>query len=299
MPSLLARGFSALLRSTGSISKRFSGGPGMHRIIEAARAAPTPEPTAKMQRTIDVSVSEFAGRAVWHLSPRGQAPRGHLLYYHGGGYIFTAMPPHWSSLAALVRDHGIAVTAPLYPLAPESGAETTTGWALDHYRQFLADVSGPFVLGGDSAGGGLAAATAMGAREAGLRSPAGLLLICPWLDVTASHPDQPAIEPRDAILRIRGIRDAGTLYRRDLAADDWRVSPIHGDWAGLPPILMFGGGDDILVTDARALRTKRPDADYDERAGMIHDWPLFFFSESRDARRHMGNWIVERCSAPG
>jgi acetyl esterase/lipase len=214
------------------------------------------------------------------------------LFLHGGGYIFTAAPPHWNSLADLASRFGIAVTAPLYPLAPESGVVETTDWALDYYRHYAEQTASGFVLGGDSAGGGLAAATAMAARDAGLRLPAGLLLICPWLDVAGDHPQQPEIERRDCILRLSGIRDAGRLYRRDVAADDWRVSPIHGDWSGLPPIQMFGGGDDILVTDARTLKARVPAIDYDERAGLMHDWPLFFFSESKAARAKMAQWIV-------
>lgn len=268
----------------------------MRGAIAAARRAATPQPTDKMRAALSVSVEEFDGRAVWHLAPRDGPVRGRLLYFHGGGYIFTAMPPHWTSLADLASRAGIAVTAPLYPLAPESGAEETTGWALNFYRHFAVGTPGAFVMGGDSAGGGLCAATFMAARDADLRLPTGLLLICPWLDVTADHPDQRGIEPRDSILTIGGIRDAGDLYRRQLAANDWRVSPIHGDWSGAPPIQMYGGDDDILVTDARALKAALPAIDYTEGAGLMHDWPLFFFAEAKAARSRMGQWIAERCT---
>ena len=60
-------------------------------------------------------------------------------------------------------------------------------------------------------------------------------------------PDQPGIEPNDAILTIRGIREAGLMYAGAAGVRDRRVSPIFGDWAGLPPILAFGGGSDILI----------------------------------------------------
>lgn len=292
MPSLAARLTGALLRATGVVAKRYNGGPGMMEVIAAARALPTPVPTAKMRARLDVREEQFEGRSVWHMAPKDGEPRGHLLYFHGGGYIFSAVPPHWTSLVDLAEKHGIAVTAPLYPLAPESGAEETVCWALDYYRHYITDHDGPFVMGGDSAGGGLAAATAMAARDAGLRLPSGLLLICPWLDASATHPDQVAIEPRDCILRLRGVRDAGKLYARDLPIDDPRISPIHGNWAGLPPILMFGGGDDILVTDARALKATVPGAHYDEQAGLMHVWPLFFFREAKAARDAIGRWIA-------
>ena len=127
----------------------------------------------------------------------------------------------------------------------------------------------------------------MAARDAGLPLPHRLILICPWLNADPSHPDQPGIEPRDAILTIRGIREAGALYAGPTGVADPRVSPIHGDWSGLPPILSFGGGHDILVVDARALKAKLPSVDYREMAGMIHDWPIFTFPESRAAQDQM------------
>ena len=266
----------------------------MADVIAAVRAAPLALPTRRMRRTLDISETQVAGRSVWTIAPKSRAPAAHLLFFHGGGYVFSAVGPHWNFWARLALRHGIAVTAPMYPLAPEHGAIETTEWALGAYRNFLDRHDGPFVAGGDSAGAGLAAATVMAARDAGLRLPAGMLLICPWLDISGSHPDQPAIERRDSILGLQGIRDAGSLYARGLPPDDPRVSPIHGNWADLPPIKMFGGGDDILVTDARALQAMQPSVDYQETAGLMHDWPLFFFPESRAAQADIGRFVVSR-----
>lgn len=292
MPSLSARLFGGFLRLTGQVSKNFAGGPGMGKIIEAARLVPVATPTDKQRRNLDVREETFAGRAVWHLTPKDGAPKGHLLFWHGGGYVFAISPFHWSMLTNLASEHGLSVTVPLYPLAPEHGATDTTAFALDYYRHYLDTVPGPFVMGGDSAGAGLAVATAMAARDTGLRMPSGLSLVCPWLDAEAGHPDQPDVEKRDCILRIRGIRDAGKLYARDLPVTDPRVSPIHGNWDGLPPIQVFAGGDDILVTDSRALKAKLPGIAYDERAGLMHDWPIFFFPEAKEAQASIGRFVA-------
>lgn len=294
MASFKARIFGAFLRVTRTVSKNFQGGPAMLKIIEGSRQLPIPTPTEKQRARIEVREESFSGRAVWQLSPKGgAAPKGHLLYWHGGGYVFTISPFHWNMLVNLVEKHGIAVTVPLYPLAPEAGVLDTTGFALDFYRHYCDQVPGPFVMGGDSAGGGLTAATVMAAREAGLRLPSGLMLICPWLNAEGNDPSQIAIEKRDCILRLSGIRDAGKLYARDLPVTDPKVSPIHGDWQGLPPMQMFGGGDDILVADARALKAKRPDIAYDERAGLMHVWPIFNFAEAYEAQAAMGRFIAD------
>jgi epsilon-lactone hydrolase len=112
-----------------------------------------------------------------------------------------------------------------------------------------------------------------------------LLLICPWLDANPANPEQRHIEPRDAILTLAGIAEAGQLYAANLPLNDPRVSPIHGNLNGLPPILAFGGSDDVLVTDARALKVKVPLVEYHEGAGLIHDWPIFTFPKAGQRKR--------------
>jgi epsilon-lactone hydrolase len=297
MPSLTARFIGFVLRTSGVFKKRYATVAGLEAGISASRAEKPQLPTDKMRATLSVSERQVAGRSVWEIAPKTGKPSAHILYFHGGGYVYPAVNVHWGFFAHLAEKHGLAITAPLYPLAPEADAEEATAFALATYRDFLDRHDGPFVLGGDSAGGGLAAATVMAARDAGLRLPSGLALVCPWLDGTASHPDQPAIEPRDSILGIPGIREAAKRYARDLPITDPKISPINGNWDGLPPILSFGGGDDILVTDARALKVKLPATDYDERAGLMHDWPLFFLPESRVAQAKIAAFATRVAAA--
>lgn len=288
MPSLIAGLTGFVLRTTGIYRKLFTGGPQFQVNIAKSRAQPLPEPNAKARRKLHVEQSEFGGRPVWTLAPKDREPSAHILYWHGGGYVYPAADVHWAFLAHMAQVHGWAVTAPLYPLAPESDAEAITNWAMEFYRQYVDDKGGaPFIMAGDSAGGGLTAALAQLARDAGDANAAALILICPWLTLEPAHPDQAQIERRDGILTISGISDAGRIYAADLAITDPRCSPLFGQWDGLPPILAFGGGDDILVTDARALKAKHPAILYRELSGMLHVWPIFSFRESRAAQAEM------------
>jgi monoterpene epsilon-lactone hydrolase len=292
MPSFIARFVSFVLRVSGVLRRKYSGGPGWETRLAKARSAPVPEPGARARQRLEVRRELFQGRAVWFIGPKAQASRVRTLYLHGGGYVYTATPAHWNFLSGLAARHGLSIIAPLYPLTPEAGCEEVTGFALDLYRDLLARHAGAdIVLAGDSAGAGLAVVVAALARQRGLAAPAGLSLVCPWLDARAAHPDQPAIEPRDAILTLQGVRDIAPVYARGLDIDDPRVSPINTDFSGFPPIQMFGGGDDILVTDARALKAKRPEVEYLELPGMIHDWPIFGFPESRLAQDRMAEFI--------
>ena len=291
MPSFAANLAGFVLRTTGYYRRMFSGGPQFRKNIAKVRAQPLPEPDAKARVSISVKKTEFGGRPVWHLAPTDRPPSAHILFWHGGGYVYPATPVHWKFLAYMAQAHGWAITAPLYPLAPESDAETTTAWALDFYRSFSAERGNErFVMSGDSAGGGLAAVLAQSARDEALSLPAALILICPWLTLQPAHPDQATIEPRDGILTISGIAEGGQLYAGKLPLTDPRCSPIFGDWSGLPPILAFGGGDDILVTDGRALKAQLPSVQYVELQGMLHDWPIFNFRESRTAQAQMAEF---------
>ncbi len=287
MPAFSTRVISFVLRKTGLFRKMFAGGPSMSEFIAKAAAVPS-APSAKLQKSHAISHTVFEGCTVWEFAPKTKAPTATVLYWHGGGYVYPAADAHWAFLAHMAEQHGWRIVAPLYPLAPAHDVGATTGFALSFYKDFLARQGGaPFLMAGDSAGAGLTAATVIAARDGGLALPAKLLLICPWLNADPSHPDQPEIEKRDAILTIPGIRDAGSLYAGAADVSDPRVSPIHADWSGLPPILAFGGGSDILVVDARALKAKLPSVDYQEMADMIHDWPIFTFPESRQAQARM------------
>ncbi len=124
-------------------------------------------------------------------------------------------------------------------------------------------------------------------RDAGLPLPHRVVLISPWLDVSVSEPDQAAIEPSDVILMRPGLALAGRWYAGDLDVKDPRVSPLFGDLAGIPPILMFFcGSHDILVVDARRLAERAgrgraakeqtraaPNVTYHEEPGLMQSMP--------------------------
>lgn len=292
MPSLRARVVGVLLRTTGYYRRQFTGGEKFAANITKARAAAAPEPSANARAAVTVNSEQFQGHRVWTFAPTNRQPTAHMLYWHGGGYIYTAAPGHLAFLAQMAKTHGWHITAPLYPLSPENTAPAITGWALDFYREYLTRRgSTAFFAGGDSAGGGLTASIAMLARDAGLALPAGLILICPWLNIDPALPEQRIIEPRDGILTVSGIESAGLAYAGDLPLTDPMVSPIYGNWDGLPPLLCFGGGDDILVTDSRALKAALPSVDYVELPSMMHVWPILPLPEARAAQAQMAAFV--------
>lgn len=182
------------------------------------------------------------GRAL-RLRTYGESP-DLLVWFHGGGYVtgsIDAVDPLCRSLA--VRS-GRTVVSVGYRLAPEHPFPSAYDDAL---AALAAIASRPGVrsvaLGGDSAGGGLAAAVAQTTTV----PLDALLLLCPFLDLTFSCPsvrDQPV----DSLLPLSALRQFADLYGGDVR--DPRVSPLLGPLDALPPVAVVTGGLDPLRDEA-------------------------------------------------
>lgn len=211
-----------------------------------------------------------------------------VLFLHGGGYVFDLASRHWDLLTDLARRSGWRFVVPRYPLAPEGSAAAIVPNAVALARRLQR--GGPLVLSGDSAGGGMALATALGLRDVGLPG-VPLLLIAPWLDVTMTDPSVAANAKADPWLAPPGLAAAGALYRGDLPAEHPIVSPIFGDLAGIGPITLFSGTRDVLNGDSRRLvsaaRAAGVSVWFDEAPGMLHNYPLLPIRAAAAARRAM------------
>jgi len=109
------------------------------------------------------------------------------------------------------------------------------------------------VIGGDSAGGGLTMATLLTLREAGDPLPAGVLLMSPWLDLAGEGESMRTRAAADPLFRPGDMPDVTAFYCDPEDLRDPRVSPVHADLGGLPPIFIQVGDDEILLSDATRL----------------------------------------------
>jgi acetyl esterase/lipase len=153
-------------------------------------------------------------------------------------------------------------------------------------------------LVGDSAGGGLSLALAQRLRDARRPLPPRIVLLSPWLDLTISDPRQGAIARTDPMLDIPGLRAAGRWYADDLSPDDPAVSPLFGDLAGLPPIALFAGTNDLVFPDSDRLRARAREAGVDltyrEYLGLFHIWPMAGIPEGERAMDEMAAYLSGR-----
>ncbi|MFM2052531.1 MAG: hypothetical protein RL456_568 [Pseudomonadota bacterium] len=195
------------------------------------------------------------------------APAPVLVYFHGGGWTIGDLDTHDTLCRELAVQAGCLVVSVDYRLGPEhrfpaavDDALAATRWVRDHAAELGADPA-RLAVGGDSAGGNLAAVVAIAARDAGDLPVAFQLLIYPATDMratAASHVTcgQGYMLTADAIAYYRGH------YIPDPAQwDDWRASPLRRpDLQGLPPALVLTAGFDPLRDEGRAYADRLSEA---------------------------------------
>lgn len=239
----------------------------------------------------------MTGRPVYHIQPRDNLPVRHVFYLHGGAYVAPIVKLHWQFLSRLMNNLPCQLTVPLYGLAPRYTYRDAFIFLTTVYQNLLENNSPQHIIFmGDSSGGGLALAFAQALRDARLPQPGGIVMLSPWLDITASHPEMSVIEKRDPILAIRGAREAGTIWAGGSDPDIPQLSPINGSLKGLAPLCLLTGTDDILFTDARSLRDKAHAENhslcYLEYPSMFHAWMLLgLLPESEQALRDIVDYV--------
>ena len=173
-----------------------------------------------------------------------------LVFLHGGGFVIGNLDSHDVACRQLAHEGELIVISVDYRLAPEhkfpaapEDAIAATKWVAANARELGIDAARLFV-GGDSAGGNLAAVTALAARETG-PALAGQVLIYPPTDFAMNHP--PHSEPETGLLLTHPVlKWFIDHYMGDADRDDWRASPARAKLAGLPPAYVLVAGADPL-----------------------------------------------------
>ena len=221
---------------------------------------------------------ELEGMSSLRARPRGADRERTILYLHGGGYSVGSWGSHKGPITHLAVAANAEVIAPNYRLAPEHPYPAAVEDALAAYRWLLAEGKRPeqIAIAGDSAGGGLSLATAIAVRDAKLPQPAAVVLISPWVDLSATAPAIEANAKIDAMLRPSWTRACSEMYRNGLDPRDPGCSPLFANLRDLPPILIQTGTDEIIVDDSIRLDARCEEAGVDVTLqvfeGMWHDF---------------------------
>jgi len=248
-----------------------------------------------------VEILDLSGIPAEKITPTGAAPGKVLLYLHGGGHVIGSLKSHRHLVSRLAAAAGITAFHIDYRLAPEHPYPAALEDAVKAYRQILASgiAPGDIVVGGESAGGNLATALLLKARELALPQPAGLYLLSPWLDMTTAGQSYQKVGARDPIITREGIEMVSAAYLGG-KPDNPLTSPVRADPTGLPPMLIQVGSEEVLLSDSLTF------ADHAAMAGvevklhvwpeMPHAWPLFhvLIRAGLAAIDEAGQWMRHR-----
>ncbi len=241
------------------------------------------------------------------LVPKKEIFDGIILYIHGGGYIAGNLNYAKGFGTVLCAKLGIRVFCLAYRLAPENLFPAALDDALAAYESLLDSgyLPSKIVLCGESAGGGLCYSLCQTLRDRGMPIPAGIISISPWTDLTSSglsYVTNDKIDPSMSTEKLKYFSDLyvyGASYTEEKNMEvinepdpekdrrtksDYRMSPLFGSLERMPPSLIFVGGDEVMLDDARSLHAflieNECDSELVIREGMWHAYVLYNLKEN-------------------
>ena len=268
------------------------------RAGHAAGAAARP-PGPEMAEVEEVSVG---GRPARRYVPHGATGAG-LVFFHGGGWVVGSRDTHDGPCRYLAERSGATVLSVEYRLAPEHRFPAAFDDAVAAVREVLGGSDSAVdptrvAVGGDSAGGNLAAAAALELRDAPAGAPVrAQLLIYPAVDASMAS-DSHAAFAAGPFLTAKDMRWFYDLYACDADPTDWRLSPLAADdLSGLPSTLVITAENDVLRDEgeafAHALAEAGGDATAVRHAGATHGFFGWYHAAapSRAAVELAGAWL--------
>ena len=222
-----------------------------------------------------------------------------ILYLHGGGYVICSPRTHRDLVWRIARATKARMLSIDYRLAPENPYPSAVDDALAAYQWLLDSGTEPsrMAVMGDSAGGGLALALLQILRDRRIPLPACAVCMSPWTDLTCTGASVRENDRHDPLIRKELLEGYARFYlpEGDLAIPS--ISPLFGDFSGLPPMLIQVGTDEVLLDDSRRVAEK---AAKSGTAVELQVWPrmmhvfqalTYFFPEAKKAIAEIGRFV--------
>jgi monoterpene epsilon-lactone hydrolase len=218
----------------------------------AFRAAASAQP---LPADVTVTAGSLGGVPTAEISIEGADNRDVVLYFHGGVYVISDAFLAAGLASEIGRRINATVISVDYRLAPEHPYPAAVDDALAAYHGLLNSGVEPsdIVLCGDSAGGGLAIATLLSARDRAIALPAAAYLMSPYVDLTLAGRTMESKRDLDPLLSRELLEPRVRDYTQGQDAGLDLISPIFADLTGLPPLIIQGGSHEVLLDDALRL----------------------------------------------
>jgi len=229
-----------------------------------------------------------------------QTPSDRLVVFiHGGAFISGPAQHHWDAVKTLVKETGHTVWLCDYPKAPETQIKAISENINAVYNAVLENYPGKqAILIGDSVGGNLITGLTQRLIRAGKPLPRKVILISPVMDSTFSNPQIPALDKRDPMLSLVGLKSSKRMCAGEVALDDPMMSPLYGSFEGFPETVLFLGDRDICYADEQLAVAKMKKAGVKlkviEGKKMPHIWPILpVMKEGKEAFAEIISQIIE------
>ena len=228
----------------------------------------------------DVAAADvtLGGVGAIELTVAGLAADPTVLYFHGGGYVAGSARTGTHLAAELARRTGGRALSVDYRLAPEHPYPAAVEDGLAAYAGLLESGVSParVLVAGDSAGGGLAVATLLAARDRGLPQPAAVAAFSPWADISRSGASMRTKDGTDPLFSYDAMGWYAGRYMPNGDRSAPLASPVFATLAGLPPLLIQVGSHEVLLDDAVRLAANAGRDDVDVTLQVAPEGPHVF-----------------------
>lgn len=222
-----------------------------------------------------------------------------ILFLHGGGYFMGSIRAYRRNALRIAYTCHCEVVTTDYRLAPEHPYPAALEDSVKAYILLL-ETQDPseLVIAGDSAGGGLAVATALYLRDHNLPLPSCIFSISPWADLTGKSKTISTNDGKDVWLTKKHFHTWAPWYAPEHDHQNPYVSPVFADLTGLPRMLILAGDQETLLGDTLTLHKNalksQVDCTIDIGKDMQHDWMLAlpFLKESKRAMQVIQNFVL-------
>ena len=208
----------------------------------------------------------------WWVRPAEPAAGRAILYLHGGAYVLGSATAYRSFVGQIVARSGVPAFVADYGLAPERPFPAAIEDARSAYDALADEGITRIALAGDSAGGGLALALLALVKDASV-APVAAVAMSPWTDLGLESPSMVTQDAADPLLDAASLGATAALYLGDHDRRDPRVSPVHSDRSGLPPVLIHVGDAEVLRDDTLRYAEGVAGVEAHVWEGMTHVFP--------------------------
>jgi len=245
------------------------------RLAELASAQPLPA-------GVTVTPAALGGVPTAEITVDGTEPRHVILYFHGGVYVLGDAVQPAGLAAQIARRASATVISVDYRLAPEHPYPAAVDDALAAYHALLLTGADParIALAGESAGGGLAIATMINARDHGMPRPAAAYVMSPYADLTLTGTTMDTKRAADPLLNRDNLAPRIPDYTAGHDPAAALISPVFADLTALPPLIIQAGTHEVLLDDAIRLARQAATADVavtlDITPGVPHVFQAYY-----------------------